>query len=346
MTCTASGKKKKLSRQVILCAKAKNGENILCFCAHTRCILTKRVFLLFLCFELFKSISRLRRRWVRRRRRQEERSDRRLPDPGFLERNPVRRPACACDKSCRGGGGGDSFSRAAPGILACGACGGSRSSRDGGAGSSSPPSPPPAYYSEPDFYIGAPLRLHGRGFLLLAAEERALRRMETAGHPLARRWEAAAAARAALEAAAGVASSSAGSAVAFGGSELLREALAAVALQKWEREEEKEGGDGPSPGRRGASPPPAIAPPPLPSPLLLLTPDELGEAFAAAGAPLDGPAQVELPWPALSGEARGPGTRSTPRRWSRGSLGEKREREKEEELVDQLEQVRIVEELA
>jgi hypothetical protein len=59
--------------------------------------------------------------------------------------------------------------------------------------------------------------------------------METAGHPLARRWEAAAAARAALEAAAGEASSSAGSAVAFGGSELLREALAAVALQKRER---------------------------------------------------------------------------------------------------------------
>ena len=98
MTCTASGKKKKLSRQVILCAKAKNGENILCFCAHTRCILTKRVFLLFLCFELFKSISRLRRRWVRRRRRQEERSDRRLPDRGgrrpgraALDRRPLER---------------------------------------------------------------------------------------------------------------------------------------------------------------------------------------------------------------------------------------------------------------
>ena len=230
----------------------------------------------------------------------------------FLERNPVHRPPCACDK--RGGGGG--FSSVAPGISACGACGGSRGGseeRSGGAAGSSPP--PPSCYSEPDFYVGAPLRLHGRGFVLLAAGEPALRRMEVAGHPLARRDEAVAAARAALGSAAAEASAAAAAAgstspsVAFGGSELLREALADVVLQKREREEEKEKGaaaDSPSSRRRGATEAPS---PPSPHLLLLLTPEELGEAFAAAGAPLGGPAQVKVTLARALGGSERPGNR-------------------------------------
>jgi hypothetical protein len=39
----------------------------------------------------------------------------------------------------------------------------------------------------------------------------------------------------------------------------------------------------------------------------LLTPDELGEAFAAAGAPLDGPAQVRVTLARALGGSERPG---------------------------------------
>ena len=218
----------------------------------------------------------------------------------------MRRPACACAKSRSGG----DFSSVAPGVSVCGACGGSLSGSGESGGNNDGSSPlPPAYYSEPDFYVGAPLRLHGRGFMLLSAEEPALRRMEASSHPLARREAAAAAARAALESAAEEAS--AGSAVAFGGSELLREALAAVVLQKREREEkekekEKEKGVGEDSRRRGAAKETLSSPS---SPLFLLTPEELGEAFAAAGAPLGGPPQVKVTLARALGGSERPGNR-------------------------------------
>lgn len=241
------------------------------------------------------------------------------PGGKFLERNPVRRPACACSKGKgKGNGNGCGFSLAAPGIVACGTCGGGGTGAESGNDANSFP-PSPSYYSEPDFYVRAPLRLHGRGFVLVAADEPALRRMEAANHPLASRERAASEARAALEKAASGEASETASADAFGAADLLREALAAVALQRQEREEqESSSGSGSEEGpsrrrggsssssRGGGSPPPSPPPPLL---LLLLSPEELGEAFAAAGAPLRGPAQVRVTLARALGGSERPGNK-------------------------------------
>jgi len=128
--------------------------------------------------------------------------------------------------------------------------------------------------------------------------------MESAKHPLAAKEKVTAEARTALEAAAAEASKT--SEVAFAGSDLLREALAAMALQKQEKEaKEQQQHRSKDEKRRGGNETSSSSS----SSLLLLTPEELGSALAAAGAPLRGPPQLQITLTRALGGNERPGNR-------------------------------------